>query len=260
MLDSFPIVFGRPKYNFMTSLEVIRSVMNVPIEVVHAIARVNGISTADDHANIISEHMLLPFVEAFERKIKNYFENSLRNSAQLTPMELQTFTEFCKTFKKGNVTLNKVSRWSHIGKAKLREYFVNKIKEKTPSLSLHHTVLDLFSGIGGIDAGLKKALYNDVEPVLESSIIKNYSLTSGSEFFNYYYRQQQSQDLLKRITSSWRYYANIESSKYHVVYAQDIIGQIILSARYHVYIDDDDHELLEDARVFYKIRVLKEVA
>lgn len=67
----------------MTSLEVIKDVMNVPMAAVHAIARMNGISTADNHARIISEEELLPFVEAFERKTRNYFVNSMRNYAQL---------------------------------------------------------------------------------------------------------------------------------------------------------------------------------
>lgn len=69
MLEFFTatITRPRPRHTFKTSLEVVKEVMNVPMEAIHAIARMNGISTADDHTNIISESMLQPFVEAFER-------------------------------------------------------------------------------------------------------------------------------------------------------------------------------------------------
>lgn len=240
-------LFSREKScsTFMTSLEVIREVMNVPMEAIHAIARINGISTADDHEKNISETMLQPFIEAFERKTKNYFVNSLRNSAHLSPQELQTFTEFCKTFKKVNVSLDNVSNWNHIGKTKLREYFVERIKEKTPSSLNHHTILDIFSGIGEIDARLEKVIYKEVEPAIDSFIINDYLLQSGSEYFDFCYRQQPSQGLLEQITSSWCYHASTETLQYHVVRAQDIIKQIILSARYYIYIDDDDDHQLD---------------
>lgn len=260
MLESLSVIIYRPKYTFATSLDVIKEVMNVPMEAIHAIARMNGLSTADDHEQIISEYALRPFIEAFERKTKNYYINSLRNSAQLTPAELQTFTDFCKTFKKEKIPFDKVSNWNHIDKTKLREFFVNQIKEKTPSILTHHTGLDLFCGIGGIEAGLEKAIYKEIEPAIYSSIIDYYLLTTGSEYFDFCYRQQLSQGILERITSSWCYHIRIEFPQYHVVNVQDIIRQVVLSARYYVYVDDDDHELLEDTREFYKIRVLKEVA
>lgn len=243
----------------MTSLDVIREVMNVPMEAIHAIARMNGISTADDHEQTITESELRPFTEAFERKTRNYFINSMRNRAQLTLQELQTFTEFCKTFKKGNVSLDHVSNWNHIGKTKLRQYFVERIKEKTPSTQTHHAKHDLFSGCGGIEAGIETAIYNEIEPALSSLVIDDYLLSAGSEYFDFCY-QQQSQGLLERFTSNWCYHASIESPQYHVVNTQDIVRQIVLSARYYIYVDDDDHELFEDTRDCYKNRALKEVA
>ena len=262
MLEFFTatITRPRPRHTFKTSLEVVKEVMNVPMEAIHAIARMNGISTADDHTNIISESMLQPFVEAFERKTRNYFVNSMRNGAQLTPTEFQTFSDFRKTFKKDKISFDKVCNWNHIDKIKLQEFFVEQIKEKTSSSSTHHTNLDLFSGIGGIEAGLETAIYNEIEPAIYSSVIDDYLLSAGSEYFDFCYQQHQSQGLLERITSNWCYHLNIESPQYHGVNTQDIIRQIVLSARYYVYVDDDDHELLKDTRFFHKIRVLKEVA
>lgn len=259
MFEHLTAITIKSKYTFTTSLEVIKEVMNVPMEAIHAIARMNGITTADDHANIISESMLQPYVEAFERKTKNYFINSLRNSAQLTPSELQAFSDFCKTFKKDKISFDKVCNWNHIDKTKLHEYFVNQIKEKTTSSSTHHTILDLFSGNGGIEARLETAIYNETEPAIYSSAIYNYLLSAGSEYFDFFY-QQQSQGLLERITSSWCYHSNIESPQYHCANTQDIVRQIVLYARYYIYTDDDDHELLNDTRIVNEYRVLKEVA
>lgn len=232
------------KRTFMTSLEIIREVMNVPMEAVHAIARINGISTADDHKRNISESKLKPFVEAFERKTKNYFVNSMRNSAQLTPQELQTFTEFCKTFKKGNVSLDNVSNWNHIGKTKLREYFVERIKEKTPSTLTHHTELDLFGGCGGMKVLLERTFTSVQEPLnldkIGRILSSGYRLRYDSEYASTEYRRQPSQDLLCQINSSWQYRAKIKSEVCYSEYTPDFIKRMILSARYYVYIDDDD--------------------
>lgn len=229
----------------MTSLEVIKDVMNVPMAAVHAIARMNGISTADNHAKIISEEELLPFVEAFERKTRNYFVNSMRNCAQLNPEELQTFTEFCKTFKKGNVSLAKVSSWSHIGKTKLRQYFVDQIKEKTPSSVTHHAKFDLFSGIGGMCGLMVEAIENvEIEP-LSNAIERilylrccNWNYDSKCRTFEYH--RHPSRRLLSKITSDWRYHAKTEKAVTYSEVVQNIFSKIVLSARYYVYIDDDD--------------------
>lgn len=222
----------------MTSLEVIKEVMNVPMAAVHAIARMNGISTADDHAKIISEEELLPFVEAFERKTRNYFVNSMRNYAQLNLEELQTFTEFCKTFKKGNVSLAKVSNWSHIGKTKLRQYFVDQIKEKTPS---DHLYLDLLN-----------RLLMDVDVLSERTIpesIVEPLFTIDSELFNIEYHWQHPKDLISRINSSWCYHAKITFEGKHIPDVLDIIRQVVLSARYYIYVDDEEDHLFDTVTV-----------
>lgn len=242
MLELFTATITRSKYTFKTSLEVVKEVMNVPMEAIHAIARMNGISTADNHEQIIPESELQPFIEAFERKTRNYFVNSMRNHALLTSQELQTFTEFCKTFKKGNVSLGKVSNWSHIGKTKLRQYFVDKIKQKTPSLSSRHSI-DLFSGSGATGfrierlsfiKGIEPYIY-DVSPIIFPEYDSEYECTE--------YLKSSSKDLLREITSSWQYRASVEPLVCYNGYVPDFIRWIILAARYYVYIDDDDdHE------------------
>lgn len=224
----------------MTSLEVIKEVMNVPMAAVHAIARMNGISTADNHARIISEEDLLPFVEAFERKTRNYFVNSMRNYAQLNPEELQTFTEFCMTFKKGNVSLAKVSSWSHIGKTKLRQYFVDQIKEKTPSVRSGRLSLSILSRL---------MMDEDVlsERTIHESIIEPL-FTIDSELFNIEYHWQQPKDLISRINSSWCYHAKITSEGNNIPGVLEIIRQVVLSARYYIYVDDEDDHLCDTVR------------
>lgn len=241
--------------SFMTSLEIIREVMNVPMEAIHAIARMNGISTADDHEQNISESALQPFIEAFERKTRNYFVSSMRNRAQLTLQELQTFTEFCKTFKKGNVSLGNVSNWNHIGKTKLREYFVERIKEKTPSTLIHHAELDLFSGCGGTEVIIKMILseLRMESPYPRSSCrIESLGYRWGLydfEYGRYEYHRLPSKELLAQITSTRYYMARIETEVCYGKDVPDIIRRIVLSARYYVYVDDDEDHICDTVSV-----------
>lgn len=56
MLEFITATIIRPRYTFKTSFEAIKEVMNVPMEAIHTIARMNGISTADEKwANLLLE-------------------------------------------------------------------------------------------------------------------------------------------------------------------------------------------------------------
>lgn len=235
--------------SFMTSLEVIKEVMNVPMDAIHAIARMNGISTADNHVKTISEEELLPFIEAFERKIRHFFVNSIRNSAQMSSQELQLFTEFCKTFKKEKVSLDEINNWSQISKTKLREHFVDKIKEKTTlSLSNHHTLFEFLMGHGGKDAMSSNDIFRgiDVSRIIGEGGFVNLSSCST----DYYvfsvtqYRKEYPQYIIDKITITWQYRASLERNRdEHLEYVLENIRHIIISARYYVYVDEDnDHQ------------------
>lgn len=227
---------------FMTSLEIIREVMNVPMEAIHAIARMNGISTADDHEQNISESALQPFIEAFERKTRNYFVNSMRNRAQLTPQELQTFTEFCKTFKKGNVSLGNVSNWNHIGKTKLRECFVERIKEKTPSSKERIRPLDLFSGCGGFSAGFITFESKPLTPTFDKEEMVREILHPEFDYSHVCseYSRVLSGNIIERITLTWCYQSQAIPIAQYEKPEEDIVRQVVRTARYYIYIDDDD--------------------
>ncbi len=252
MMEGFISTFH--SRTFMTSLEVIKEVMNVPMAAVHAIARMNGISTADNHKKIISEEKLLPFVEAFERKTRNYFVNSMRNYAQLKHEEMQTFTEFCMTFKKGNVSLAKVSNWSHIGKTKLRQYFVDQIKEKTPSSSTLHTKLDLFAGCGGFEI-LSEGDFNSVDidfsidDEIERILALRFCHREESEYINIISYRQPSDNLINRFTSTWHYRARIKSNRHYRCVISDRVNEVFRSARYYIYVDDDEDHLYDTVSV-----------
>ena len=241
------------KHSFMTSLDVIREVMNVSMEAIHAIARMNGISTIDDHERNISEKELHPFIEAFERKTRNYFVNSMRNYALLTPQEMQTFAEFCKTFRKSNVSYNKVNNWNQICKTRLRQSFVDKIKKKTSLSPTLHTIQDLFSGCGGMDLALEMLLYANFEPntiALTSSLSHaDFFESDSTEYLITGYHGQPYQDLLSQINSTWAYHARIESRVCYNYSAPDLLRQVILSAHYYIYIDDDDYHHMDTVSV-----------
>lgn len=245
MQECFRNVLPRFACSFMTSLEVIKEVMNVPMDAIHAIARMNGISTADNHEMTISEEELQPFIDAFERKTRHYFLNSIRNSAQLTPQELHIFSNFCKTFKKENVTLDKVRSWNHIGKTKLRKYFVDRIKEKESS-SKHRSLFEVLMGSGGIDAISDNGIFRGIE--LSNIVGRDVfgSPIDDSEYLDTKCRRDLAREIIDRINSSWQYHAGIGRIKEECSgYVLDLVRHIILSARYYVYVDDDDDHQID---------------
>ena len=73
---------------FMTSLDVIREVMNVPQCALNSILRANGYTEVEPGSICIDEKMLSVFADAYIRKMKNYFLSSVRNIENLSYQEL----------------------------------------------------------------------------------------------------------------------------------------------------------------------------
>ena len=131
---------------FMTSLDVIQKVMNVPMCALASLLRANGYDNIDDTSSLcIDEKRLEIFAEAYVRKIRSYFISSLRNVSKLPPKELSSFKQFIELFKNKNLQ-REPSKWSDIDVEHLIEVFKEKVKNETPSkLSAYITRLtDLF--------------------------------------------------------------------------------------------------------------------
>ena len=99
---------------FMTSLDVIQKVMNVPMCALASLLRANGYDNIDDTSSLcIDEKRLEIFAEAYVRKIRSYFISSLRNVSKLPPKELSSFKQFIELFKNKNLQ-REPSKWSDI--------------------------------------------------------------------------------------------------------------------------------------------------
>lgn len=64
---------------FMTSLEVVKKVMNVPECALEALLRENGYDAIETTSICIDEEMLMVFANAYTRKLRSYFISSNRN-------------------------------------------------------------------------------------------------------------------------------------------------------------------------------------
>jgi hypothetical protein len=82
---------------FMTSLDVIREVMNVPQCALNSILRDNGYTEVEPGSICIDEKMLSVFADAYIRKMKNFFLSSVRNIENLSYQEFTDLDEFYNT-------------------------------------------------------------------------------------------------------------------------------------------------------------------
>ena len=113
---------------FMTSLDVIQKVMNVPMCALTSLLRANGYDNIDDTSSLcIDEERLEIFAEAYVRKIRSYFLGSLRNISNLTSKELSNFKQFNELFKNKDLQ-REPSKWSDIDV----EHLIEAFKERFP--------------------------------------------------------------------------------------------------------------------------------
>lgn len=117
--------YSLPK-QFMTSVNVVKSVLNLPISIVKNELRKNNYLIEDDSSNCIDEKMLERFAELYKKRLKRYFISSVKNFSKLTVEEYSDFVDFCKTFSKNSsITFN----WRNIDKDTIQEVFFSEIKK-----------------------------------------------------------------------------------------------------------------------------------
>lgn len=215
---------------FMTSLDVIQKVMNVPMCALASLLRANGYDNIDDTSSLcIDEKRLEIFAEAYVRKIRSYFIGSLRNISKLSPKELSSFKQFIELFK--NKDLQKEpSKWSDIDVEHLIEAFKEKVRQETPSKPSEFIsyLSDLFGKI--IVEKLRIA-----PSFSEISIRSTYEIDSVNDNFR---RESQVLDVVIQ-----SYYYIVKSTyvkqKWHINFH---IRNIYIAARYHIFSSDSDDE------------------
>lgn len=203
---------------FMTSLDVIREVMNVPQCALNSILRANGYAGVDSGSICIDEKMLSVFADAYIRKMKNYFLSSIRNIENLSYEEFTDLDEFYNTFKKQDVKFVRRVEWSQIDTELIRDAFMDKIKELTPrKKSRFEYFLEQISG-----RFESLTVYHD---------LKHY------HYVSYSYSDDES-SLLDRVTHN-RFYLVSQKVKKVFNCSVNIVRQFYVAARYHIFVADD---------------------
>ena len=204
---------------FMTSLNVIREVMNVPQCALNSILRANGYNEVDPDSICIDEKMLSIFADAYIRKMKSYFLGSVRNTENLSAEEFTDLNEFCNTYKKQEVKFVRRAEWSQIDTELIRNAFMNRIKELTPR---------------------KKSRFD----YFVEQIIETYEFSDLHEDFEYnlYLVRDTCSDkdpnLLSRIAHN-RFYFIKQKVKKAYCCSVNIMRQLFVAARYHIFVADD---------------------
>ena len=201
----------------VTSLNVVREVMNVPQYALNSILRANGYSEVAPDSICIDEKMLSFFADAYIRKMKNYFLGSVRNIENLSYEEFTDLDKFYNTFKKQDVKFVRRAEWSQIDTEQIRNAFMNKIKELTPRKK---SCFDLF---------------------LEQ-ICERFDLTTVCRELGYYLIKESNFDkkngLLHRVTHN-RFYVIKQKVKKVFYCSVNIVRQFLVAARYHIFVADD---------------------
>ncbi len=219
--------------DFMTSLNIIGEVMNVPMCALSSILRANGYEEVAPDSICIDEKMLSYFADAYIRKMKNYFLSSIRNYENLTYQEFTDLNEFYNTFKKIGVKLTRKAEWSHIDTGLLRNAFMDNIKELTPRRKSRleylcefiaetcDCSLPLFSvELNGYE--IAQSEYSPCESIL-------YCIINS---------RTNERNVLMRITRSRFYQIKYKQRKF-CFNTFNIMRQFFIAARYHIFAADD---------------------
>lgn len=202
---------------FMTSLDVVREVMNVPQCALSSILRANGYAEVEPGSICIDEKMLSVFADAYIRKMKNYFLSSVRNIENLSYQEFTDIDEFYNTFKKQDVKFVRRAEWSHIDTELIRTAFMDKIKELTPR---------------------KKSRF---ELFLEQFYERRESFSVCHELAHILIKESCSDEesrLLDRVTHN-RFYLVKQKVKKVFNCSVNIVRHFFVAARYHIFVADD---------------------
>ena len=203
---------------FMTSLNIIKEVMNVPQCALNSILRANGYNELAPDSICIDEKMLSIFADAYIRKMKSYFLGSVRNLENLSAEEFTDLNEFCNTYKKQEVKFVRRAEWSQIDTGLIRDAFMNKIKELTPR---------------------KKSRFDYfVERIIETSELPNQFDIAYELYHVIDTNYEKESSLLERVTHN-RFYLIKQKVKKTYRCSVNILRQYFVAARYHIFVADD---------------------
>ena len=212
---------------FTTSADVVMKAGGLRLEAIRVIAREQGVEIEDTACRCIDESLLAALADAHVRKMRAYFNNAHRHLADLVGDELAAYVDFCKTFKRRQSSENAALSWIDIDTDAIREQFLQKVHELTPS------VFDLFAGTGNL--------------VIENRIVSLSFESCGNFLFWETYEYKLRSDVVDRILHSYLFYEKPVTVRIACIDIRSVVRRVTLSARYHLYTsEDDDH--LQDVR------------
>ena len=223
---------------FTTSADVVIKASGLRIEAIRAIAREQGIEIENVESRCIDENLLSLLADAHVRRLKSYFNNSKRHIAELSGAELSTFVDFCETFKKHLSYDNAALSWDDIDTNAIREQFIQKVNKLTPTSSVFDKI---FGGISFEEIPLELPIYKQFD-------------------FDKFLQERQRDAIIERVICSRRLYI------LSVVYfspdkdQRDEVRRVTVSARYHIYSDDNDALFYDTRDMKQYFRAPKEVA
>lgn len=239
---------------FKTSLSIIKEVMNVPVPALKSILRQNGYDDSIDLPSIcIDEEMLEIFADAYIRKMKSYYTQSLRHVEMLSLEELRDLKKFYNHFKTERAHSG-LANWSTIDVQELRKAFFRNVKNKTAEkersknkplyqfLERLHKVLGYNKG-EVLDYNLNIHSYFSYEKIKEP--ISLHLNETEQEYDREEYKEVNN--TLRRITHN-RFYLTVYKPKiiYHSFYPiSQYFRSLYLSSRYYIYPEEDsDHNII----------------
>ena len=226
VLESCEMDWDLIETRFTTSADVVMQASGLRLEAIRVIAREQGVEIEDTSCRCIDESLLDALAEAHIRKFRAYFNNAKRHIATLDGDELATFIIFCKTFSNRQSSDSTVQTWSDIDTDAIREQFIQKVHELTPSPTLRRftvssTVLleKMFSSLS-----FKYCVYLDT-----------YELDT--------YKYKQRCEIVEKLLHSHLYYEKPSKTQLPCIDIRSVVWRVTLPARYHIHISEDgDHQ------------------
>lgn len=208
---------GFYKSEFTTSADVVMEASGLRLEAIRVIAREQGVEIEAPACRCIDENLLAAFADAHVRKMRAYFNNAHRHISELDGDELTTFVDFCKTFKKRQITHSTAESWNDIDTDAIREQFIQKVHQLTRSSFLHFRV----------DA---TKLFDQ----MDESISLELRHLDTREFL-------QRDSVIKRVLCSHLHYERPQKKPSNSLDYRLIVRRVTLSARYHIFTSEEDN-------------------
>lgn len=219
VLDPIKEGKGLLKTQFTTSADVVMKASGLRFEAIRVIAREQGVEIEDTTCRCIDENLLVALADAHVRRMRTYFINVRRHVAELDGDELAIFLDFCRTFNNRQSSDPIAQRWSDIDTDAIREQFIQRVHELTPS-----SWPELFNGcaliFGNCCDSLSFGLYDNLRS----------------------YEDKLCGDVVERVLHSCLYYEKPQKTKHPCIDIREIVRRVTLFARYHLFTSEDDHQ------------------